>query len=162
MNIYKSQINMQNFGSALLIILRGKLQDVNETFNSLYNLSGTNGDIDISENGSDTVGVFWTNESLLQRYWLNRFASENQHLTSTQIYGYEVDGQSEDEYNVTNLDVIKYIERKLSEMRENAEAFMTFDNRYMPVEHGVGKISAESPDLSFREAAHAHIAKVQE
>lgn len=149
MKIYNTKLTMQNFGSAFLVILRGTVEDVNETFNSFYNLCGVSerAQIDISENATDAVGTFWTTDALLRRYWANRFLAMNPSVKEKVVYA----GIHED----ANLFIISNI----NEMRKNSEAFMNFDKNYFEEPHSLGKISAESPDLDFKDAVVSHAFK---
>lgn len=149
MKHYNSTMTLQNFGSALLIILRGKTEDVKQSFYSFFNYHGANGELDLSEIASGAVGVFWTNDASLRRYWYNRFCLAHPALDSRRVK----EGK--------NKKANQYVEAQILAMRSDSEAFMSFDNRYIPDELPLGKISAESPDLSFKEAAHAHTSKAQ-
>ena len=144
MKIYNTDLTTQNFGSALLVILRGTTENVNETFNSFFNLGGANGEIDISENSANTVGTFWTSKPLLCRYWQNRFLALNTDANDKKVYA----NQDED----ANL----FVEMNIKEMLQNSEAFMNFDKNYFEEGYSVGKISAEAPDLDFRDAVVTH------
>lgn len=164
MKFYNTELTLQNFGSAYLIILRGKLQDVKESFNSFFNWGGVsqNGSLDISESAEGAIGVFWTNDNYLRRYWLNRFTLLNADIPENTVYSVEFNGKGEPVYTVTSDLAVTYIGEQIALMRQDQEKFMTFDKTYFTDGYSMGKISAESPDLSFREAAHAHVSKQQQ
>ena len=150
MKHYNTKLTLQNLGSGLLVILRGKKEDIEESFNSFYNLCGANGKLEISEFASSAIGLFWTDKELLCRYWQNRFINANRDCNDSKVYSGK------------NIKANAFVQENISLMRESAEAFMSFHNKHTPVEHGIGKVSAENPNLSFSEAAHAHISKNQE
>jgi hypothetical protein len=152
MKIYETKLSSQNLGSSTLIILRGTVSAINETFNSFYNLSGTSegAKIDINDNGENSIGTFWTTEALMRRYWQNRFLYLNPNIKDKLVYNNECE------------DANLYVSMNIAEMRQHPEAFMNFDKSYLNDGYQMGKISAEKNDFSFKEAAHAHVSKAQE
>ena len=122
MKLYNTNLTFQNFGSSWLIILRGAVEDINQSFNSFFNLNGANGSIDITDN-NPPVGVFWSNEKAINRYWQNRFLLLNPSYNDELVY------QGKD------LEANIYVEKMITEMRQNQEVFVTFNNKYILDEH---------------------------
>lgn len=138
---------MQNFGSRWLIILRGKMEDIEETFNSFYNLGGANSKIDITENCDNTIGVFWSNLENITHYWQNRFLLQNASIHYQKVYAGK------------NKDANMYVNNQIIEMKNNQEIFMTFDNKYITESHQILSDRAEKNDFNFKEQAIAHFSK---
>jgi hypothetical protein len=117
--------------------------------------------MDVSENAACAIGVFWTNENCLRRYWLNRFLMLNPNLSEDTIFTMEFNSNGEPVYEIVDAAASTYITDNISQMRNSPEKFITFDKSYFGNEHSFGKIKAENPDLSFKEAAQAHFSKQQ-
>jgi hypothetical protein len=161
MKIYNTNVNLQNFGTAFLVIIRGKLQDVKETFNSFYNWGATSGQLDLSENAVEATGIFWTNDANLRRYWTNRFSLANPQIEDKVIYGVELTSKFNGDFTFTYQPAIDYVNTQMEEFRKSSEKFMTFDKSYLQGEYKMGTISAEKPDWSFKDATQVYISKKQ-
>lgn len=164
MKFYNTNLTLQNFGSAYLLILRGTTKDIKEGFNSFFNWGGvsSNATIDLTENPNESIGVFWSNERALIRYWLNRYLIAHPERNEKTIFAVELNERGEPNYEILDGDAMEFIANQIAEMRSNSEKFMTFTKSYVPAEHGIGRISAERPDHSFLEAAHVHVTKKQQ
>ena len=126
MKIYETTVTTQNFGSRILVILRGDEQDINETFNSFYNWCGADGSLDINSYPFGAIGVFWTNERNLRRYWQNRFLLLNPQVQDVGVY------------ESRNDDANLFVHMNYKEMRDNSENFINFNKNYASDEHSIG------------------------
>lgn len=139
---------MQNFGSSFRVFLRGSLEDVNEAFNSFYNLSGLSerSEPEISEIGNESILLFWTNNAWLTRYWQNRFLGMNPNIKAKEVYAGKIS------------DANTYVAHNLKAMRLSPEGFYS-SGSYISDAHSFGKVSAESPDLDFKDSVVTHAFK---
>ena len=133
MKLYNTNLTLQNLGSSLLVILRGTQNDVNETFNSFYNYMGAGGkdgggSIEITGDKDNSLGVFWTNEKQLIRYWANQFANRNPKENLKEIF------------ELIHVGANTFIEEKINEMFDSPEKFLTFGDRNLE-ESSIGTIS---------------------
>jgi hypothetical protein len=151
MKIYQTDVNMQNLGSSFLIILRGKAEDIQQTFNSFYNLCGVNegAKLEVNDGAAIAIGTFWTNAALLRRYWQNRWILSHPNCKENKVYG-EQDGAANE-----------FVKSTILEMRKSAEAFMRFDGESSHDSYQIGQISAERPDENFSEQVASYISKTQ-
>jgi hypothetical protein len=128
MKIYHTKLTTQNLGSSILIILRGNIEDIKETFNSLYNWGACNGSLSYP---TQNVGVCWVTRASLARYWRNIFI--NNHLDKEK-------------------ELLAFVEQKIEEMLEESEAFMDFSKKVVSFEeYESGSIIAERPDETFQD-----------
>lgn len=131
-------VKYQNFGSAWLLILRGRTEDVELVFNGLYNLCATDGSIEYPEQ-TKTIGKVWTSEENLRRFFTNRFDFANPDYADAIANN-----------NCPEKD--NYVNTQIEELRLNHEFFLKFSEGYMPDTYGQGTIGAEKPDDDFRDA----------
>ena len=139
MKHYNCELSLQNLGSNLLIILRSKnKRDIEESFNSMYNLECTGGSLTFP---MDKIGVFWSNKAGLARYWRNLFAHTHLYKYKTVMKGLD------EEANI-------FVNDKVKELMENSEVFMDFSKKNEELsEFSNGVIKSERPDENYRDMA---------
>lgn len=128
----------QNFGSAWLGILRGKTEEIDLTFNGLFNLLATSGEMEFHDH-TKCLATFWTSQEGMHRFFFNQF------------YLPRETGKNGQEKLVALANA--YAAERIAELRESHEGFMRFDRVYMPNAYGIGTATAEKPDYNYRELA---------
>jgi hypothetical protein len=133
------ELRYQNFGSTWVGILRGRTEQIEQAFLSLWNLRATSGELEFY-NHSQTVGVFWTDEKSMRRYFFNR-----EYLKCrAQERGFI-------RWCLAQAHV------KLDELRGAAhESFMDFSEHFETDDFSVGKVTAEKPDADMKDQILAH------
>lgn len=107
MKIYPSvdtETTIQNHGSRWVIILRGKGENLRNTFNGLYNWGATNSTKLAFTDHTKQTAFFWSNEDRMHRFFYNQYLGE------------DAKGGNE------------FADRKLKEIKETHEQFFKFDN----------------------------------
>lgn len=125
-------VTYQNFGSAYLVVLRGRQHEIELGFNSLFNFCATNGELNWPEQ-SKTIATFWTDKEALQKYWSLRFE-----------FG-------EATRNLGDHARDLYVAARMEELSENHEQFLDFSNSFVPEVHSLGTVKAERPDEDLRD-----------
>lgn len=165
MKIYKTldvKLTYQNFGSTWALILRGKTEDIEVTTNGLYNWGVTNGDVEYF-NHVQTVGVVWTDEKSIRRFFYLQSVRElsdgieyrRTHTAENRVMG-KLLGKRISELSHARA------ERKIRMLRRRHENFFDFANAYAPDAYDNGQISAERPDSDMKDAIISHAYASQE
>jgi hypothetical protein len=131
MKLYKTEVTYQNFGTSWLIIIKGKEDDIEQTYNSLYNwqATGMHPHLDYRD-AARTVATCWTNQGNWIRYCANIF--ELRHDTKKGLF--------------------LYVREQLRELKNSQESFWDFRREYEPDIYSNGVITAEKPDEDFKDA----------
>lgn len=129
-------MSYQNMGSAWLIILRGKKEEIELTFNGLYNLMATNGELRYTSGDEDT-GLFWSSPEEIWKFFKNKFDMAHE--------------------NAAAVDCEAQANIRFAHFKQFSEVFMDFHNVHKdtPDYHDIGATKAENPDADFREAMWA-------
>lgn len=134
-------ITYQNFGSAWLGILRGSTENIELTFNGLFNLSATNGELDYRDHAK-CVATYWTSYKGMRRFFFNQYfhpRCDGKHGQGKVIRA-----------------AMRYAREHLKALRARPEPFLTFDNRFSPSVFVSGTITAERPDTDMKDAMITH------
>lgn len=126
MKVYESlgvYLNYQPNGSACLIVLVGKENEIKLTHNGLFNLGATNGELEFT-NQSKTMATCWTSDRKMSRFWYNRH-----------FLKFNCDRQAK-----------AHSKRKMKETHESTIQFLTFHQQFDPVTYGIGKIEKEESE----------------
>ena len=146
MKIYHSldtELTIQNCGSVWLGILRGPVEHNTLTFNGLWNLMATSGELE-SRNVADTVVTFWTSHESMRRFFMNQF------FIPRTTGGKKAQGP------LMNLAWAHATER-LNALVETQERFIKFGrDNILPNEYSSGVISAERPDHDMKDEILKH------
>jgi len=133
MKIYESlsvELAYQNLGSTWLMILRGTKNDIELTFNGLYNLRATDGSLTY-QNEAKTMATFWSSKEKMKRFFQNKYSFANG--------------------NAQKVEIDLFSNQKLEQLKQNQEIFKTFTSNNI-CSYGKGIINAERPDDDFRDA----------
>jgi hypothetical protein len=114
------QLSYHNFGSAWLMILRGSTEEIELTFNGLFNLCATNGELEYKDH-LQTVATFWSDETNMQKFFFNQFFLPR---CTTRKKKEKTDGAYP-----TGVWIAK---QKMDELRQCHEFFLDFNNRFCP------------------------------
>lgn len=137
-------VGYQNFGSAWLIILRGKEEDIELAYNSLYNLCATPNRCTLEfPEQTKTVATFWTDEQNLLRYWRNRYECLHPELGRTIAKRKCAEAEN---YALTQVNIL----------RDTCHEFFRDFSKNVPEYFGTGTISAAKPDSDFKDAVLTH------
>jgi hypothetical protein len=136
------RMSYQNMGSKWLIILRGPENEIELTFNGLYNHMATNGNLRYSSKApGNAVATFWSTAGDMWNCFKNKFDLAHERAAAA--------------------DCEAHANIQFGYFKKFSEVFMDFHNIHKdnPEYHEVGKVVAENPDNSFRDAMWAQEAK---
>lgn len=132
----------QNCGSSWLLILCGSEEQIELTYNGLYNLGATNARRFATYpctkegleyvNSEKTCALMWTKPEYMYRFFFNR------HSLAT--------GASDEQSKVI-------ASMRMEEFRQVSEQFHDFNKKGPDVVYSIGKSSAERPDDNYKENA---------
>lgn len=154
MKVYKNldcELTIQSYGSTWLVILRGKEQDIRDTFNGLYNFKATNGKHIDFTNASKTIAKFWSSEKQMRKFFQLLYYFRTPLENFTQYKGQKDGG----EYKRLMLENVN---QQILSVRGTMETFEPREKRnYNPL-FEVSSASAEKPDEDFKDSVltHAH------
>lgn len=146
LNIYKGldvKLTYQNSGSAWLIILRGKTEDIELAFNGLYNLSATNGKL-VYEDHMQLVATFWSDEKAMRKFFFNLYF-----LPRCSTGNVEQDG--------AYAPSVEFSNQQMALLKADChEVFRKFSSTFECETHTLSKVSAEKPDNDMKDAILQH------
>jgi hypothetical protein len=129
------ETTFQNCGSWWLLILCGKEEEIELTFNGLFNQCATNmSDALEYTDHTRTKAVMWTKPEYMFNFFFNS------HLLATQQ-----DNATEKATAVANL--------RMEELKKCMVPFFDFTRQYMPDGFSMGTARAERPDDNYKEKA---------
>lgn len=135
-------ISYQNFGTAWLVILRGKEEDIESTFNGFYNFSGTNGELDF-HTADHTIATFWSKEENLM--WA---------FATIRLNHYLLKGRGEKSKGKGNTfwyRACKAAGIMIQRLRQRSESFINYSGTDVPVFSMGDSITAEKPDYDGKD-----------
>lgn len=135
------ELTYHNFGSAWLMILRGSTEQIELTFNGLFNLGATNGDREYQDH-LETVATFWSDEDSMFEFFFNQFFHPRCSLRIK-------DEQKDPAYQPA----MTYAAAQMEKLRTTGhEFFLDFANRFVPETYSTGQVTAERPDNDMKDA----------
>lgn len=134
-------ISYQNFGSVWLVILRGKEQDIEATFNGFFNFGATNGDLDFHD-GEHTIGTFWTKEENLR--WAFATIRLNHYLLKGR--GQKAKGRKGGFWNKA----LNAAEVMMGRLKQRHEPFISYSSTGVE-SFSTGTVRAEKPDYDGKD-----------
>lgn len=144
------EVTYQNFGSAWLGVMRGATENIELCFNGLFNLCATSGEHQYQDH-LQTISLFWTERKAMRRFFFNRYYLPR--FTSRKDVG---NGK-------LVRDAMRHAWAQLELMTSTShEAFLDFDNQFMPETYGNGMITAERPDADMKDAILANAFREKE
>jgi hypothetical protein len=143
MKLYETvpvDMTYQNFGSAWLGVLRGPTEQIELTFNGLFNLCATNGRLEYKDHLS-MVAVFWTDRRAMRRFFFNRYFIPR-------CMGNRGRGNGK----LVRMSM-RYAWNQLATLNKTShEAYLNFTGNREQTFYSCGKIGAERPDTDMKDA----------
>jgi hypothetical protein len=154
MKLYKDidvSLTYQNFGTHWLGILRGKEQDIELVFNGLFNFGATSGKLEFQGFGN-TVATFGTDKKSLYDYFFTRFLLNKCNHKNTKKHPWEK--------HPSFKPAQSYAGQSIAELQEfGHESFINYRNKHSLDIYSTGTMSAEKPDMDFKDAVLEHCFK---
>ena len=147
----EATVAMQDYGSGCLMVLRGKKQDINLLFNSLYNFGAVD-NIDLKYNETEDEAQCWTNKNKIEKFFTNFCL--NRLLNRGHACDQLAEGVAAEQGKEMFQDFFANHREGRSLYHQGSPASNDF--------YSLGKITAERPDHDFKDKVLSHAFKDKE
>lgn len=131
-------LTVQKYGSKWLGILRGLKDDIDLTFNGLFNFGASNGEYQFASSAED-VAIFWTSQGQMRKFWRNKFYFANADKCHDES---QLEKESE-----------AYANAQMGLLESAQEVFQQYKKESAEISFfGSGTTSAEKPDEDMKDA----------